>query len=235
MNEREPKRLLDSLEGGELRSLLEAGKSERPDDRQLLALAAKIGIAGGLGGAGGAGAAGTAVKATAGAAAKVTLAMKIGAAVAVATAVGVGAVVVTRPNVPAPPPADTHVALVAPPPSIAASAPPPLVRDPLPSATTSIATKPSANALPADPEGEVKLLGAAQDALRSDPAKALALCNEHAKKYPGGNVAQEREVIAIEALMKMGNRPAAKARADRFNAAYPGSSHARRIATILGE
>ncbi len=235
MSEEEPKRLLESLEGGELRSLLEAGKSERPDDRQLLALAAKIGAAGGLGGAGGAAAGtATAAKATAGAAVKVTLAMKIGAAVALASAVGVGAVVVTRPN-PGPPPADTHVALVAPPPSIGLSAPPPLVRDPLPSATTSATAKPASTIAPADPEGEVKLLASAQDALRSDPARALALCNEHARKYPGGNVAQEREVIAIEALMKMGNRPAAKARADRFNAAYPGSSHARRIARILGE
>lgn len=228
MSEEEPKRLFDSLEGGELKSLLEAGKSEQPNEKQLLALAAKIGAAGGLVGASSAAAG---AKAAAGAAAKVSLAIKIGAAVAVATTVGVGAIVISKPNVSPPPPADTHVTLVAPPPSAPASAPPPLVHEDLPAPSASTKPKPVA----ADPAGEVPLLQSAQDALASDPAKALALCNEHARKFPNGTVAQEREVIAIDALLRLGNRPAAKARANRFNASYPGSPHARRIAKLLGE
>ncbi|MBX3193412.1 MAG: hypothetical protein KF819_40900, partial [Labilithrix sp.] len=53
----DPKRMLEASRG-ELRALLEAGKSEVPSDRQMMMLAAKIGILGGLGGAGAAGAAG---------------------------------------------------------------------------------------------------------------------------------------------------------------------------------
>ena len=235
MSEQEPKRLLESSDG-ELRSLLEAGKSERPDEAQLLALAAKIGIAGGLGGAGGAGGAGAAgAKAATAAAVKISLATKIGIGLALATAVGVGTVVATRPTAPPETSTDVHVSLVEQPaPSGLASVDPPLVHDPLPSATPSSA-KAAPSTPPMDPEGDLKLVMAAQDALRSDPARALALCNEHAKKYPNGNVAQEREVIAIEALVKTGQKPAARARAARFRTAYPGSGHLPRITTILGE
>jgi outer membrane protein assembly factor BamD (BamD/ComL family) len=80
----------------------------------------------------------------------------------------------------------------------------------------------------------VKLLERAQDALKTRPDEALALCNEHAKSYPNGMLAQEREVIAIEALVKMGRTAEAKSRADRFRARFPGSSHMRRIDTIVG-
>ncbi|MCA9588950.1 MAG: hypothetical protein KC657_26725, partial [Myxococcales bacterium] len=55
MSEQDPKRLVD--EGGPLADLLTAGRTEVPQDHQLGALAAKLGIVGGLGGAGGAAAA----------------------------------------------------------------------------------------------------------------------------------------------------------------------------------
>jgi len=83
-------------------------------------------------------------------------------------------------------------------------------------------------------EAEVKLVARAQDALRARPDEALALCSDHAKRFPSGMLVQEREVIAIEALVKTGRKDEARARANRFKARFPGSTHTRRIETILG-
>ena len=85
-----------------------------------------------------------------------------------------------------------------------------------------------------NPADEVKMLERAQDALRSGRyADALSLCNEHAKSYPNGMLAQEREVIAVEALVKTGRTAEAKARAESFKRRFPGSSHARRIDALV--
>jgi len=83
------------------------------------------------------------------------------------------------------------------------------------------------------PQAEVKLLERAQDALRSRPAEALALCNDHSRRFPSGMLVQEREVIAIEALVKTDRKEEAKVRAERFKARFPGSSHTRRLETLV--
>lgn len=83
---------------------------------------------------------------------------------------------------------------------------------------------------------EVKLVQRAQDALRgSRPAEALALCNDHAKRFPDGVVTQECEVIAVEALVKTGRKDEARRRADRFKARFPGSASIRRLDVLLGD
>src|SRR5262245_24230262 len=48
------------------------------------------------------------------------------------------------------------------------------------------------------------MLGRAQVALGSNPAQALELTNAHAARFSGGNLAQEREVIAMGALVALG-------------------------------
>jgi outer membrane protein assembly factor BamD (BamD/ComL family) len=86
------------------------------------------------------------------------------------------------------------------------------------------------------PEAEVKLVQRAQDALRSSrPAEALALCNDHTKRFPNGMVTQECEVIAIEALVKTGRKDEARKRADRFKARFPGSAAIRRLDVLLAD
>lgn len=240
----DPKRLLDDLRGGELESLLAAGKSELPDDAQLIALAAKIGVAGAIGGIGGTGAAGAGggAGAGAGAAVKGGVALKIGIAVAVVSAAGAGTVAVTSQRASVVASTPTGIVATA---SVSATATsegsvslPPRV-DPVGS------VEPSANSAPSrpsvakraapNPADEVKLLERAQDALKSSrPDEALASCNEHAKRYPNGLLTQEREVIAVEALVKTGRTAEAKSRAEKFKARFPGSSHARRIDAIVG-
>lgn len=81
---------------------------------------------------------------------------------------------------------------------------------------------------------EVSLLGRAQQSLAADPAAALALTAEHARSFPHGTLAQEREFIAIEALEALGRHPEAVARATRFRAEYPSSAHLRRLDPLLG-
>jgi len=87
----------------------------------------------------------------------------------------------------------------------------------------------------ADPALEAPLLRSAQDALRTNPSETLAKTQEHARKYPRGLLVQEREVMAIEALLKLGRRDEAANRAERFSRSFPGSTHQRRIDALLGE
>jgi hypothetical protein len=257
----DPPRLLDTLgQGSALRDALEAGRAESPSPAQLAALAAKLGpiIGAGIagGGAGGAaaaasGAGGAAAKAGAGAAgvagagaAKVVgagAAAKIIAVVATSTALVVGGTVaVQRSSAPAPSAAQTTRGLVATS-TVTATSTPTAISIPAPVETA--ISIPSATATPAathappplTEDEETQMLEDAQDALRADPARALSLANQHAQRAPRGNLAQEREVIAIEALVKLGRAAEAKQRAARFAAAYPRSAQLRRVQQLVGE
>jgi hypothetical protein len=92
----------------------------------------------------------------------------------------------------------------------------------------------SAEPMPAG-ETEVMLLKRAQQALASDPAQALALTNVHQQRFAGGLLEQEREMIAIEALLRLGRTTAATTRAEQFRARYPGSAHTRRLNALFSE
>jgi hypothetical protein len=88
---------------------------------------------------------------------------------------------------------------------------------------------------PAKPSGpsEAVLLQRAQAALRSDPARALALTQEHRQRFPRGQLSQEREVIAIEALSRLGRAGEATKRAESFEKSYPGSAHTKKVETSV--
>ena len=76
---------------------------------------------------------------------------------------------------------------------------------------------------------EAALLQKAQSALQRDPAEALALTRRHQASFPQGVLTQEREVIAIEALERLGRHDAAKKRASAFERRYRGSVHQPRL------
>jgi hypothetical protein len=80
---------------------------------------------------------------------------------------------------------------------------------------------------------ESTLLESARLALKTDPKRAFQLTQEHAKRYPNGLLSQEREVIAIEALNRLGKRDAAKARGIEFNENFPGSALEPRLQQSL--
>ena len=61
------------------------------------------------------------------------------------------------------------------------------------------------------------------------PKRALSLSREHEATYPGGVLTQEREVIAIEALRRLGRTDEAARRLERFERLFPKSAHRRKL------
>jgi hypothetical protein len=86
---------------------------------------------------------------------------------------------------------------------------------------------------PSDVGNELDLLARARRVVASDPARALQLTAEHARRFSDGVLAQEREVLAIDALSRLGHRDLATARARRFIERYPDSAHRARLAAEL--
>lgn len=76
---------------------------------------------------------------------------------------------------------------------------------------------------------EHRLLKAARAALDENPSRALALTQEHRQKFPSGMLSQEREVIAIDALARLGRTKAARDKAEGFEKDYPDSVHKGRV------
>jgi hypothetical protein len=103
----------------------------------------------------------------------------------------------------------------------------PAVSGELPPAKRGRASVPRAATAPRP--SEAALLQKAQAALQQSPARALELTRRHQARFPQGVLAQEREVIAIEALRRLGRHDAAQARAAAFERRYSGSVHRPRL------
>jgi hypothetical protein len=80
---------------------------------------------------------------------------------------------------------------------------------------------------------ELELISEAQRALRTDPAHALALSEQHARSYPHGRFNEDREEIAISALWALGQHAEGRTRAEAFLARHPRSLAAPRVARLL--
>jgi hypothetical protein len=85
----------------------------------------------------------------------------------------------------------------------------------------------------ANPLAELALLRRARAALRGAPERALQLIEQHRQEYGRGLLAEERELLATEALMNLGRVDEARARGRAFERAFPSSAHARRLHVIL--
>lgn len=80
---------------------------------------------------------------------------------------------------------------------------------------------------------ELELLRGARLALKGSPAEALRLVEQHRASYPAGKLTQERELIAISALLALGRRTAALSRAASFERAFPTSPYRKQIGELL--
>jgi hypothetical protein len=100
--------------------------------------------------------------------------------------------------------------------------------EPAPAASSAPAPASKAPAV-ARSGNEAALLERARRALASDPKLALSLARRHEKEFPNGNLRQEREVIAIEALRRLGRSNEATHRADDFQHEFPNSAHGRSV------
>jgi hypothetical protein len=84
----------------------------------------------------------------------------------------------------------------------------------------------------ADNPSELSLIQQAE-AARQRGVEALKLLATHERLYPRGALAQEREVLAIELLLKLGKRQQAHERAARFTRDYPSSAHQPRVRALV--
>ncbi|HEY8944441.1 MAG TPA: hypothetical protein VIM73_09265 [Polyangiaceae bacterium] len=84
-------------------------------------------------------------------------------------------------------------------------------------------------------DSEIELLKRARSAVTSDPQEALALARRHRTEYPRGAYAQERDVIAISALARLGRSVEANRLAEAFRERYPRSAYLPQVDRILGK
>ncbi len=82
---------------------------------------------------------------------------------------------------------------------------------------------------------ELALVDRARAGVLVDPEASLRDVNRHSSDFPDGQLVAEREVIAVHALLRLGRRDEARARGEAFIVHAPGSSAARRIASLLDE
>jgi hypothetical protein len=105
-----------------------------------------------------------------------------------------------------------------PPPAAPATVPPP-------TPSPAVAPPRPVAARPAPVETEIALLLRARRALAAgDAARALAVLERHRRRWPAGELLQEREVLTIQALAAAGSRAEARQRADAFLARFPSST-----------
>jgi hypothetical protein len=80
---------------------------------------------------------------------------------------------------------------------------------------------------------EARILEQARRLLAADPAAALARTDAHARRFPGGQLAAEREVIAIDALCRLDRRRRARRRARRLIESAPEGIYAERARAMI--
>lgn len=208
--------------------LLRAGRGRRPpalDDRSRAAVAAALAAGGGA----------LPPPASSG-----PLTLKIGAGVAGLVSLGaiavLGARLLAPPSPPAAPtrlaPAETveapsEPAPVAPPVEAPIEETPPPEPAPVPRTLAPVEVD-------ADPLAtELALVRSAHSELATSPRRALRLTAEHERRFPAGMLIEERELIAIDALARLGRLGRARARRDRLAARFPGSAYLARADEIL--
>lgn len=69
---------------------------------------------------------------------------------------------------------------------------------------------------------------------RGDNASALAALDRHAQDFPRGRLTEEREALAIQALVQAGRLEEARGRAARFRTRFPSSVFLAAISAALG-
>jgi hypothetical protein len=80
---------------------------------------------------------------------------------------------------------------------------------------------------------EAELLEKARSLLSSSPAAALRLTAEHARDFPKGRLGAEADLLAAQALLRLGDVAAAKQRAQASLKRYPSGIYARQLREIV--
>jgi hypothetical protein len=114
----------------------------------------------------------------------------------------------------------------------------PAVPKAMPSNAGTIATNakaaPVASANSTDDLGrEIQLLERARRVISVDPSRALDTLDEHQREFGNGTLVLERQFLEVEALLRLGRRDEARARAAALRANAPGSLYERRLTQLL--
>jgi hypothetical protein len=84
------------------------------------------------------------------------------------------------------------------------------------------------------PTDEATLLSRAFDALQRGQANSvLAATAQHEREFPHGALIEEREVLAIKALIALGRAGEAEQRLEAFEERFPRSTHRQRLRSML--
>jgi hypothetical protein len=83
------------------------------------------------------------------------------------------------------------------------------------------------------PANELALLTRARSLLATAADAALTLTDEHRAHFPRGTFVEERELIAVEALARLGRTEEALTRGKAFLARHARSAHSERMRVIL--
>jgi hypothetical protein len=162
---------------------------------------------------------------------------KLGGILALGAALGGVGYVATRGDAPVPPPANritepssTSSTDTAAPEVVPTTAPSAAELAPSATPTTRVqAPRPTASVEAPEARPEIEILREAQQALGSNPARALALADEHARSHPKGQLGQEREMLRIQALVALGRKDEARALAKAFKERHPKSGYLPRL------
>jgi hypothetical protein len=232
--------LIDSESGASqrVRSAIVAARDDVPSRDHVEAMLARLPIGGPDGAPDGGPAGADGIGAAAGGAAL----LKLGAAAAITLTAGAAYLGLRARDRSPPPPAPVASESTRPGPPLprtaVAPAPAPVPEAPSasspPRAVAPLQAAPSGSAPAPVARTEIEILREAQAARGSNPSRALALVDEHARAHPRGRLAQERDLIRIEATLALGRRAEASALAQQFRARYPGSAYAQRLDDLLG-
>lgn len=131
---------------------------------------------------------------------------------------------------PPPPKTANHHSLGAPPPAGAPASSP---AAPTVASASAPSALPSAGRTPDSLGAEARLLLQAREAMARDPRKALRVTEAHDSAFADGALAEESEVLRVEALVRIGKREEAARVAAAFRARHPQSSHLTRLDRLL--
>jgi len=82
---------------------------------------------------------------------------------------------------------------------------------------------------------ESVLVARARTNLAPRPAAALDAVEDHARRFPRGELAAEREYLRVSALRRLGRNDEARTRGQRYLTAFPTSPYTSAVRTILTE
>jgi outer membrane protein assembly factor BamD (BamD/ComL family) len=89
-------------------------------------------------------------------------------------------------------------------------------------------------ALPVVSPEETALMDRIRKDVRADPQTAVNLADEGEKRFPDSPLREEREALAIDALINMQKMGSARGRADFFLRRYPNGKYAAHVGNMTG-